>query len=70
MTTVPMAMCILWYNYIGCDIMFFRKKSKNNPDYESTLKNSGVNSFDKNISLLVISDTHGDLALNKEMQKK
>lgn len=50
--------------------MFFRKKNKNNPDYESTLKNSGVNPFDKNILLLVIADTHGDLALNKEMQKK
>lgn len=47
----------------------FRKKEEN-PDYESTLINNGINNFDKDITLLVISDTHGDLALNKEMQKK
>lgn len=50
--------------------MFFRKKRKEEPDYENTLKNNGINSFEKDISLLVIADTHGDLALNKEMQKK
>lgn len=50
--------------------MFFRKKRKEEPDYEKTLKNNGINSFEKDISLLVIADTHGDLALNKEMQKK
>ena len=49
--------------------MFFKKKI-DNPDYESTLINNGVNKFDKDITLLVIADTHGDLALNKQMQKK
>ena len=48
----------------------FKKEKIYNPDYESTLNNNSVREFDKNITLLVISDTHGDLALNKEMQKK
>lgn len=54
--------------------MFFKniiKKEKiYNPDYESTLNNNGVRVLDNNITLLIITDTHGDLALNKEMQKK
>ena len=50
-------------------MLFRKKKGKEEPDYESTLKDNGVNAFEKDISLLVIADTHGDLALNKEMQK-
>ena len=49
--------------------MFFRKK-KEELDYESTLKNNGIRPFNKDISLLIISDTHSNLVLNKEMQKK
>lgn len=48
----------------------FKKEKIYNPDYESSLNNNGVRTFNKNMTLLVISDTHGDLALNKEMQKK
>ena len=48
----------------------FNKQKIDNMDYESTLKNNGIKPFNKDISLLNISDTHGDLALNKEMQKK
>lgn len=48
----------------------FSKKKIENRDYESLLKNNGVKTLDKDIDLLIISDTHGDLALNKEMQKK
>lgn len=50
--------------------MFFRKEKVENPDYEATLKNNGVNSFDGEIKLLIISDTHGDISLNKELYKK
>ena len=50
--------------------MFFKKQIKEELDYESTLKNNGINSFEKDISLLVIADTHGDLVLNKDMQNK
>ena len=45
----------------------FKKEKIYNLDYESTLDNNGVRVFDKDITLLVIADTHGDLALNKEM---
>ena len=53
--------------------MFLKKlfsKKEDNPDYENSLINNGVRSFDKSIKLLVISDTHGDLSLNKDMYKK
>ncbi len=40
----------------------FNKQKKDNMDYESTLKDNEIKSFNKNISLLIISDTHGDLA--------
>ena len=50
--------------------MFLSKLFKfNNKDYECTLVNKGVNNFNKSLTLLVIADTHGDLALNKEMQR-
>lgn len=45
-------------------------KKMENLDYESTLQNNGVRKFNKDITLLVITDTHGDLALNTEIQKK
>lgn len=48
----------------------FHKNIIDNPDYESTLDNKGINRFNKNIKLLIISDTHGDLSLNKDMYKK
>lgn len=48
----------------------FNKQKIDNMDYESTLKNNGIKTFNKNISLLIISDTHGNLALNKEIQTK
>ncbi len=41
-----------------------------NLNFEKSLKNKGVNSFDKNIKLLVIADTHGDLSLSSNMYKK
>ena len=51
--------------------MFLSKLFKfDNKDYEGTLINNGVNSFNKNLTILVIADTHGDLAFNKQMQKK
>ena len=39
----------------------FYKKHEDNPDYESSLNNNGINEFNKSIKLLVIADTHGDL---------
>lgn len=39
-------------------------------NYEQTLKNNGVKKIKGNIRLLVIADTHGDLALSKELCKK
>ena len=48
----------------------FKKDKIENPDYESSLENKGTTLFDKNIKLLVISDTHGDLSLSKDMYKK
>lgn len=48
----------------------FKKEKIYNPDYESTLLNKGVRTFNNDITLIIISDTHGDLSLNKEMQKK
>lgn len=50
--------------------MLFINKKTDTLDYESTLTNAGVNSFNKDIKLLVIADTHGDLALSKELYKK
>ena len=49
---------------------WFKKDKIENPDYESLFENKGTILFDKNIKLLVISDTHGDLSLSKNMQKK
>ena len=49
----------------------FRRKKIIDPDYENTLyKEQCVSKKDINIKLLVISDTHGDLALNKDLQNK
>ena len=54
--------------------MFFskwiKKYDKIKLDYQSSLKNNGINFFDKDISLLVISDTHGSLSVNEDMHKK
>lgn len=52
-------------------INFFKKHKKENLDYESTLNSDmKVKPFNGTISLLVIADTHGDLALNKQLQKE
>ena len=49
----------------------FKRNKIVDPDYENTLyKEVNANKINKNIKLLVISDTHGDLALNKDLQKK
>ncbi len=53
--------------------MFFRKwfkKNKVEQNYEDTLKNNGVSSFDGEIKLLVIADSHGSIALKKENEEK
>ena len=50
---------------------FLKRKEIANLDYESTLfKKVNADTISKNIKLLVISDTHGDLTLNKNLQKK
>ncbi len=52
-------------------IKFFKERKKENPNYEATLNSDiKVKTFKGNITLLVIVDTHGDLALNKKLQKK
>ena len=48
----------------------FGKNNNNQLDYEQSLKNNGVKKFNGVIKLLVIADTHGDLALSKESCKK
>ncbi len=45
------------------------KKNINNPDYESTmLQKSKVSHLNKSVRLLIIADTHGDLALSKTLK--
>ena len=49
----------------------FMKNKKIEPDYEKTLlKKKKALKLNNDIKLLVISDTHGDLALSNELQKK
>lgn len=49
----------------------FKKKKIIDPDYEKQFnKGTLADQFDGNIKLLVISDTHGDLYLNKELQNE
>ena len=50
---------------------FLKKQKKENLDYESTLNSDlKARDFNGDITLLIIADTHGSLALNKDLQKK
>lgn len=58
----------------GGMVLFFKKlfkaKEEHVLDYELILKDNGVMKFNKSITLLIISDTHGDIKLQKAMQDK
>ena len=48
----------------------FQRSETVNRDYEATLINNGIHTFNGDIKLLVIADTHGDLSINKDLCKK
>ena len=52
--------------------LFGKKKNQENIYYEKELSNKfeKCRTINNNINLLIISDTHGDLALSRKLEKK